>query len=86
MKYGIQRKINLGKYGIEYEALDLIVTEADSWEEAEKAINEEREKVHKLLIPLAKARYEKLSKKEKLTFKESEERDNLKESIKIAPF
>jgi len=43
--YGMARKINLGKFGLQYESLDLMIEGCSSFEEAEKEINEERIKI-----------------------------------------
>lgn len=38
MKYGMERLINLGKYGIQFENIKLVVMDCDSREEAESEI------------------------------------------------
>lgn len=39
-KYSMLRKINLGKYGLDYESVDIGVTECETKEEAMKEIQE----------------------------------------------
>lgn len=38
MKYSITRKINLGKYGIQYESIDIAALECDTKEQAMEEI------------------------------------------------
>lgn len=40
MKYSITRKINLGKYGIQYESIDIVVLECDTKEQAMEEIEQ----------------------------------------------
>ena len=86
MKYAITRKINLGRYGLEYEAIDISVSDADSWEEAEKAVKEERLKIHKSMVVESLKRLKKLSEKMQLTTKEDKEMQQLREVSQLSPF
>ena len=45
MRYGITRKINLGRYGLDFESIDLHVEDCDSREEAAKEIQEWKKEV-----------------------------------------
>lgn len=63
MKYSIVRKINLGKYGLQYEALDIGVSDADSWKEAEDEIREQVVKIDTMF----KEAKEKAKKKKELS-------------------
>lgn len=86
MKYGIERTINLGRYGREYESIKLLIEDADSFSEAELEIKKEFEKIHKAMTPLAQARLAELTAKDKLTIKENNEREELKKISFQPPF
>ena len=45
MKYAITRKLNLGRFGFQYETIDISVSDCDSWEQAEKEIQIEKERI-----------------------------------------
>lgn len=84
--YSAMRKINLGRYGIPYESLDIGVEGAATPEEATSDLNAWREVIHQALTPLARERLDELNAKAKLTMKESDERDELKKVTLLPPF
>lgn len=86
MKYKITRLINLGKYGIPYESIGLTVEEAESWEEAEKEIKREHQRICELFIPKLKERLEELNKKQNLSYRDEREREELKKALNEPPF
>lgn len=86
MKYSISRKINLGKFGIPFESIDLTVEDCASWEEAEKEITAEHQKLINLFTPHLKARIDWLDNKIKLTLNEERERQELKNALSDLPF
>jgi len=47
MKYGITRKINLGRWGLQFESIDLMVEDCDTKEQAMEEINEWRKEIIK---------------------------------------
>lgn len=75
--YSISRKINLGKYGLQYEAMDITVEGAASFGEAAAEIKAMKDEIHQSFAREAAARKQELDNKAKLTFSEEEERKNI---------
>lgn len=86
MKFAIRRKIDLRKYGLPYENLDLEASDADSWEEAEQAIIEEHTKIHGVLTENKQEIYDELRKKQTLTPAEQKLMEQLSKSLIKSPF
>lgn len=51
MKYSMTRKINLGKYGLQFESVDIGVSDCDSREDALKEIQEWKDELVSKLKP-----------------------------------
>lgn len=86
MKYSISRKINLGKFGIPFESVDLTVEDCQNWKEAEDEIKKEHNRLIKLFSPSLKSRLDWLNGKNKLTATESREWEDLKNANLDLPF
>lgn len=69
MKYNITRKVNLGRFGFNFESVDLGITDCDTKEQAEQEIKDWARSYVKSL----------LDQEQKLTKKQSEQRNNLQE-------
>jgi hypothetical protein len=86
MKYNLTRKLNLGRYGFQYETIDIGVVEAESFKEAEDAVKKEMAEIHKALIPNIEERLKVLNEKQGLTFSEQDEIKKLKTKTILPPF
>jgi flagellar basal body-associated protein FliL len=77
MKYSLSRKINLGKFGLQYEALDFGVSDCDTFEEAKKEMAEIKSQILKAFAPDAEKRLKTINSKQALTASEQQERAEL---------
>lgn len=84
--YSMTRKLNLGRYGSQYEMLDIGIDGATSKAEAVAEINQWRSEIHQALIPAQKARLEEISNKPNLTAAEGAEREKLNKLMSELPF
>ena len=84
--YGATRKINLGRYGLAYEALDISIEGVADKSELMSELNDWRQQIHAALTPLANDRLQELNAKAKLTFKEDDERKELARLMNEPPF
>jgi len=84
--FSIKRTINLGRYGVPFESIEIFVEGAESYEDAKKDIIMQHKEIHNLFLVEVKKRFDKLNAKQKLTFKEEDERQDLKDAVEIKPF
>ncbi len=84
--YKATRKINLARYGLPYEALDIGIEGCTSKEALVEEMNAWRSEIHLAFTPTAEARLAELNAKAKLTFSEESERGELKKIMIQPPF
>lgn len=84
--YSMVRKINLGRYGLQYEAIDVGVDGCDTFIEAVNETKTMRATIHTAMMGVAKARLEELQAKLEHTFKEDSEMNELKALDNQSPF
>lgn len=80
--YSITRKINLGKYGLQFEAIDVSVAGAESFSEAELEVGEEKKRIHQLFTVEQQERLTMLEALTSLNPVQQQEIINLRKIVK----